>query len=466
MYKLDLTKPSHIHFIGIGGISMSGIAELFLDKGFKVSGSDLVKTGITEHLESLGITVFYDQKEENLSSLPSIVVYTAAVHEDNPEFMEAKRLRIPMLDRADCLGQIMSHYKNAVAVAGTHGKTTTTSMLSYVYLEAGLDPTISVGGILPAIHGNMRLGKSENFIMEACEYADSFLKFTPTSAIVLNIEAEHLDFFADLDDERESFSEFIDLIAEGGLLVIHSEVKEMDRLVRNQKIRVLTYGIDPSHKPDYSASNIRYNDFGFPSYDFYQKETFIGRVELSVTGEHNVLNSLAVFASCLEPSSVNPKGIPFETILNGIKNYKGTERRFQYKGELNGFTIVDDYAHHPTEIAATISAARRVKHNRLIVAFQPHLYSRTKNFLKDFIEVLSKVDMVVLADIYAAREENPGNITSEAILDGLLGKGIDAHYFKNFKEIENFLINNCSQNDLLITMGAGDIFKVGENLLK
>lgn len=466
MYKLDLTKPSHIHFIGIGGISMSGIAEFFLDKGFQVSGSDLVKTSITEHLESLGITVFYDHKKENLSSVPSIIVYTAAVHEDNPEFMEAKRLGIPMLDRADCLGQIMSHYKNAVAVAGTHGKTTTTSMLSYVYLEAGLDPTISVGGILPAIKGNMRLGKSENFIMEACEYADSFLKFTPTSAIVLNIEAEHLDFFADLDDERESFSEFIDLIAEGGLLVIHEKVENREKLIRNKGIRVVTYGIDKAHKPDYFADNIRYNDFGFPSYDFHRKGNFMGRVELSVTGEHNILNSLAVLASSLEPSSVNPDGIPFEVVLKGIKNYRGTERRFQHKGELNGCTVVDDYAHHPTEIAATIASARRVKHNRLIVAFQPHLYSRTKNFLTDFIEVLSKVDLVVLADIYAAREENPGNITSEAILDGLLNKGVDAHYLKSFKEIENFLINNCSHGDLLITMGAGDIFKVGENLVK
>lgn len=466
MYKIDLNKASNIHFIGIGGISMSGIAELFHEKGFTVSGSDLVASSVTEHLQNLGIQIFYSQVGENIPSETDIIVYTAAVHEDNPEYIEAKRRGLPMLDRAECLGQIMSHYKNAVAVAGTHGKTTTTSMLSYVYLEAGLDPTISVGGILPAIQGNLRIGNSENFIMEACEYADSFLKFTPTSAIILNIEAEHLDFFKDLDDERESFSEFIDLLPDGGLLVIHDKVENREHLIRNKSLRVVTYGIDEAHLPKYSAADISYNTLGHPSYDLYIEGKFVKRVEVSVTGEHNVLNSLAVIASCMEPSVGKSKPIPLDVILAGIKKYTGTERRFQYKGVLNGVTIVDDYAHHPTEIASTLVAARRVKHGRLVLAFQPHLYSRTQNFLNEFIEVLSGVDMIVLADIYAAREENPGNITSEAVLNGLLKKGVDAHYFKSFAEIENFLINNCKEGDLLITMGAGDIFKVGENLLK
>lgn len=466
MYKIDLNKISKIHFIGIGGISMSGIAELFHSKGFTVSGSDLVKSTITEHLENLGISVFYTQETANIKKDFDYVIYTAAVHEDNPEFMEAKRLGIPMLDRAECLGQIMSHYPNAVAVAGTHGKTTTTSMLSYVYLEADLDPTISVGGILPAINGNLRIGKSEHFIMEACEYADSFLKFTPTSAIILNVEAEHLDFFKDLEDERESFTEFIGLLPEKGLLVLHHEIERKEDLIRRKDLHIVTYGIDDDHLPDYSASNISYNEFGHPAYDFYRYGKFQARVELSVTGEHNILNSLAVLASSLEPAIGRETPLNLTTILSGIKKYTGTERRFQYKGVLNGFTIVDDYAHHPTEIASTLRAAGRVKHNRLVLAFQPHLYSRTLNFLEDFIEVLSQVDMIVLADIYAAREENPGNITSEAILNGLLKKGVDAHYFHTFKEIENFLVNNCKEGDLLITMGAGDVFKIGENLLK
>lgn len=466
MYIIDLNRTAKIHFIGIGGISMSGIAELFHSKGFQVSGSDLVKTTVTEHLESLGIQIVYEQLATSIPQDAEIIVYTAAVHEDNPEFIEAKRRNLPMLDRAECLGQIMSHYKNAVAVAGTHGKTTTTSMLSYVYLEGELDPTISVGGILPAISGNLRIGSSEHFIMEACEYADSFLKFTPTSAILLNVEAEHLDYFKTLENERESYTKFIALLPKNALLVLHDAIEDKANLIRRNDLRVVTYGIDEAHLPRYSASNITYNSMGHPSYDLYIDGNFVTGVNLSVTGEHNVLNSLAVIASAHEPSELEKEGLPLDIILSGIGKYTGTERRFQYKGERDGYTIIDDYAHHPTEIASTLMAARRVNHSRLVLVFQPHLYSRTTNFLQEFIEVLSHVDMIVLADIYAAREENPGNITSEAILNGLLKKGVNAHYFGSFSEIEAFLAENCQKGDLVITMGAGDIFKVGEHLLQ
>ena len=468
MYKLNLQDNSHsVYFIGIGGISMSGIAELFLDKGFKVSGSDLQESLITKRLEKLGIRIFYAQEAANITPDISLVVYTAAIHKDNPEFIKAKELGIPMLDRADCLGQIMSHYKNAVAVAGTHGKTTTTSMLSYVYLEANLDPTISVGGILSGIQGNIRLGKSENFIMEACEYADSFLSFTPTTAIILNIEAEHLDFFGTLENERLSFTKFINLLPKNGLLVINNEIDDTDSLISNEHIRVVNYGLKVlnNKEPDYTARNITYNDSGFAGYDLIIKGENKGRVELSVTGEHNVYNSLAVIAASLEPSEIYPDGISLDKIKAGIKKYTGTQRRFQYKGEYNGCTIIDDYAHHPTEIKATLEAAKRVKHNRLIVAFQPHLYSRTKAFLQEFAEVLSAADIVVFAEIYAAREENPGNISSDNIRKIMSENGQEAYFFKTFKEVENFLIHTCNPGDLLITMGAGDIVKVGENIL-
>lgn len=469
MYKLDLQNNSiAVHFIGIGGISMSGIAELFLDKGFRVSGSDLHESAVTKRLESLGIKVYYSQVAENITPEIGLVVYTAAIHEDNPEFMRVKELGIPMLDRADCLGQIMSHYKNAVAVAGTHGKTTTTSMLSYVYLAADLDPTISVGGILSGIHGNMRLGRSENFIMEACEYANSFLSFTPTTAIVLNVEAEHLDFFGTLENERHSFTKFIDLLPENGLLVINNEIADLNALIQNKNIRVVQYGLRPvgGKAPDYTAANITYNELGFAHYELIVRGENKGLIELSVTGEHNVLNSLAVIAASLEPSTIYKDGIALDRVKEGLKNYTGTERRFQYKGERDGYTIVDDYAHHPTEIRATLEAAKRVKHNRLIVAFQPHLYSRTKTFLHEFADVLSMADIVVFAEIYAAREENPGDISSDNIREIMSKNGHEAYFFKTFDEVENFLIHTCKPGDLLITMGAGDIVKVGENMLR
>ena len=468
MYKLDLQNNSiAVHFIGIGGISMSGIAELFLDKGFRVSGSDLHESAVTKRLESLGIKVYYSQVSENITPDIGLVVYTAAIHEDNPEFMRVKELGIPMLDRADCLGQIMSHYKNAVAVAGTHGKTTTTSMLSYVYLAADLDPTISVGGILSGIHGNMRLGRSENFIMEACEYANSFLSFTPTTAIVLNVEAEHLDFFGTLENERHSFTKFIDLLPENGLLVINNEIADLNALIQNKNIRIVQYGLRPvdGKAPDYTAANITYNELGFAHYELIVRGENKGLIELSVTGEHNVLNSLAVIAASLEPSTIYKDGIALDRVKEGLKNYTGTERRFQYKGERDGYTIVDDYAHHPTEIRATLEAAKRVKHNRLIVAFQPHLYSRTKTFLHEFADVLSMADIVVFAEIYAAREENPGDISSDNIREIMSENGHEAYFFKTFEEVENFLIHTCKPGDLLITMGAGDIVKVGENML-
>ena len=303
--------------------------------------------------------------------------------------------------------------------------------------------------------------------MEACEYANSFLSFTPTTAIVLNVEAEHLDFFGTLENERLSFKKFIDLLPENGLLVINNEIADLKALIQNKNIRVVQYGLRSvdGKAPDYTAANITYNELGFARYELIVRGENKGLIELSVTGEHNVLNSLAVIAASLEPSTIYKDGIALDRVKEGLKNYTGTERRFQYKGERDGYTIVDDYAHHPTEIRATLEAAKRVKHNRLIVAFQPHLYSRTKTFLHEFAEVLSMADMVVFAEIYAAREENPGDISSDNIREIMSENGHEAYFFKTFEEVENFLIHTCKPGDLLITMGAGDIVKVGENML-
>ena len=304
--------------------------------------------------------------------------------------------------------------------------------------------------------------------MEACEYANSFLSFTPTTAIVLNVEAEHLDFFGTLENERISFTKFIDLLPDNGLLVINNEIAELNALIQNKNIRVVQYGLRPvgGKAPDYTAANITYNELGYAHYELIVRGENKGLIELSVTGEHNVLNSLAVIAASLEPSTIYKDGIALDRVKEGLKNYTGTERRFQYKGERDGYTIVDDYAHHPTEIRATLEAAKRVKHNRLIVAFQPHLYSRTKTFLHEFADVLSMADIVVFAEIYAAREENPGDISSDNIREIMSENGHEAYFFKTFDEVENFLIHTCKPGDLLITMGAGDIVKVGENMLR
>ncbi len=454
----DIRPGSHIHFIGIGGISMSGIAELMHTRGYVISGSDLTRSAVTEHLESLGIRISYPQAASNIVPGIDLVVYTAAIHPDNPEFAAAKAAGLPLYERSTMLGAIMHGYQNAINVAGTHGKTTTTSMISAIYLAADMDPTISVGGIMPGIHGNMRIGQSENFIVEACEYTDSFLEFYPTKAVILNIEPEHLDYFKDLAAERASFRRFASLVPENGVIVINKGIEHYEELLPEAGPRVITYGLEPD--ADYTAENITFDAFGRGSFDLITCGENRGRINLGVVGIHNVSNALAAIAIA------EADGISLEQIRTGLSSFSGTDRRFQVKGTWHGVTIIDDYAHHPTEIAATLAAARKVDHKRLIVAFQPHLYSRTKNFLSDFIHVLSEADILLLADIYAAREKDPGDISSKDIADGVLALGREAHYLGSFENIENFLINNASEGDLLITMGAGNIVNVGESLLK
>lgn len=457
MYQINFNQPVHIHFIGIGGISMSGLAEILLAEHFTISGSDSKESDLTRHLEKKGVTVFYGQSASNIIDGIDLVVYTAAIHEDNPEFACAKEKGIPMMSRAELLGQIMANYKNSIAVAGTHGKTTTTSMISHILLAAEADPTITVGGILKALNGNLRVGSSDVFLSEACEYTNSFLHFYPKYSIILNIEAEHLDFFHDLEDVRHSFRRFAANTKEDGVIFINGEVADYKELLSGLPARVVTFGLTDSC--DYHPADITFNEQACASFTAMYHDTPLFSVTLQVPGIHNVSNALSAIALAHELQ------LPASAIVGGLHAFGGADRRFQVKGIKNGVTIVDDYAHHPTEIRATLTAAEKYPHKRLVLTFQPHTYSRTKAFLDDFAEVLSMADIVVLADIYAAREQNTYGISSVDLLHKLEERGKECYYFPTFSEIEEFLSKKCMNGDLLITMGAGDIVTVGEHLL-
>lgn len=458
MYQIQFDKPVHVHFIGIGGISMSGLAEILLSRKFPVSGSDSHESALTDQLAEQGAVIHYPQRTENITDDIDVVVYTAAIHPDNPEFRAAQEKNLPMLTRAQLLGEIMRNYKEAINVSGTHGKTTTTSMITEILLEAHKDPTVSVGGMLKDIGGNIRVGGQDTFVVEACEYTNSFLSFFPTIEVILNVEADHLDFFKDIDDIRHSFKLFAEKLPEDGLLVINKDIKHSEYFTQALKCRVVTFGHEKD--ADYTANFISYDKFAHPSYTLFYKGEELAKVELGVTGEHNIYNSLAAIAVA------RSLDIPMEVILRGLKRFTGTDRRFQKKGSVNGFTIIDDYAHHPQEIAATIEAAKKYPHRKLWIVFQPHTYSRTAALLDDFAGALSQADEIVLADIYAAREKNTIGISSDDLRKHMLEQNTNVYYIPKFEDIEDFLLQHVEEGDVLITMGAGDIYKVGDDLLK
>lgn len=458
MYQIDFKKPIHVHFIGIGGISMSGLAEILLKENFTISGSDSKPSALTAHLVNLGATIFFPQKAENIIDGVDVVVYTAAIHADNPEFAEAVRQGLPMLSRAELLGQLMMNYKIPIAISGTHGKTTATSMLSHILLEADTDPTISVGGMLHTIGGNIRVGHSDIFVTEACEYTNSFLNFLPKIGVILNVEEDHMDFFKDIHEIRESFHKFAALLPQDGALIIHKNIESIETITTGLDCPVITYS--ETQDADYSAKDIVFDERGNASFDLYRRNVLADHIILSVAGNHNVSNALSAIAvaDLLE--------IPMEVIKTGIRSFTGTDRRFQYKGETNGFTIIDDYAHHPTEIRATLTSAFHYPHREIWCIFQPHTYTRTKAFFHEFAEALSLADHVILADIYAARETDTLGMTSEALAEEIKRIGGDAYYLSSFEEIEKFVLKKVIHGDLLITMGAGDVVNIGESLLK
>ncbi len=436
---------------------MSGLAEILVKEGFTIEGSDRDESDVTRRLVEAGIRVLHPQSAENVPADADFVVYTAAISEDNPEFVRCKELSLPMMTRAELLGQITDQYAKSIAVAGTHGKTTTTSMISQILLQGACDPTISVGGILPSIGGNVRYGASDIFLTEACEYTNSFLSLHPRYSVILNVEADHLDFFKDLDDIRNSFRLFASQTADDGYLIINEAITDYRTLCADTSAKVITFGT--SESADWWASDISYDEKGHPSFVPVGPKGSLPAVQLRVPGHHNIENALAAIAAA------HSMGIQDDVIRDGLEAFTGANRRFQYKGTVNGITIIDDYAHHPTEIAATISAARNASHNRLVVAFQPHTYTRTLALLDDFAEALSKADLVLLGEIYAAREKDIYGIHSEDLAKKINERGTECHSFADFSDIEKFIQKKCVNGDLLITMGAGNIYLVGEHLL-
>lgn len=457
MYQINFHTPIHIHFIGIGGISMSGLAEVLLEENFTISGSDAKESPLTKALEERGAHIYYGQRASNISDSVQLVVYTAAIHSDNPEYARAAEMGLPMLTRAQLLGQIMRNYDTPIAVAGTHGKTTTTSMLSHILLAGDCDPTISVGGILPAIGGNIRVGQSETFLTEACEYTNSFLSFYPRISIILNIDADHLDFFKDLDDIRHSFRKFAQLLPSDGTLIINADTEQYETITEGLPCRVITYGLHCD--AEYTATDITYDELGHAAFTACHNGKPIGSFRLQVPGIHNVSNALSSIAAA------ELLGLSTEVISQGLESFTGTNRRFQLKGTIGDVTIIDDYAHHPTEIEATLHAAANYPHKKIWCVFQPHTYTRTKALLPEFAQALSLTDHVILADIYAARETDTLGISSRDLQKQILEKGTPCEYFPTFDEIENFLLENCTPGDVVITMGAGDVVTIGEHLL-
>ena len=441
---------SHVHFIGIGGISMSGLAHILLMRGIKVTGSDRTESNITEILKNGGAEIYIGQRAENIQN-PDLVVYTAAISNDNPELCEARNKNIETIERADFLGELMKEFKMPVSISGTHGKTTTTSMLSTVLLHAGEDPTILVGGELNSIGGNYHVGTDKYLIFEGCEYVDSFLKFNPYSAIILNIEEDHLDYFDGIEQIKESFNKFMSKIPKEGFVVVNADDPNVMNSTHDVECEIITYG----KSGDYSYKNECFDNNGYGNFDVYFKDEKIAHIQLSIGGKHNISNATAVFAVASK-LGINP-----DIIAEGIKKFTGTKRRFEYNGTFNGARVFDDYAHHPTEISATLDAAKKMDHNKIWVVFQPHTYTRTNALFNQFIEALAPFDNVIITDIYAAREKNTIGISSKSLADKIK----NARYISDFSEISEHLKANVSENDIVITMGAGTITDLSKFLL-
>lgn len=456
MKEMNFNGLKHIYFCGIGGISMSGLARVLLEKGFRISGSDTKASNITKDLEERGVNIFNSQQESNIKDDIDLFVYTAAVHEDNPEFIKAKEKNIPIMTRAELLGYVMSKFKESIAISGTHGKTTTTSMLSYILLDSGQDPTISVGGVLKKIKGNIHIGSGDVFVTEACEYTNSFLSLNPTIGVILNIEEDHLDFFKDIEEIRNSFKKFVTNTSDEGCIIINDKIENNEEITENFKGKVVRYG---SENSDCFVNNIRYDELGYPTFDLIYKGSTYKDVKLCVGGNHNIDNALASICVAFE------LGVGIEDIKNGLLEFSGADRRFEIKGKMGNITIVDDYAHHPSEIAATLNIAKRYPHKRLVIAFQPHTFTRTKAFFEEFADVLKDVDNCIIAKIYPARETDDLGMSAKLLSERINSLGGNSRDFDTFDEIENYLLENLCDGDLFITMGAGDIVRVGEVLL-
>jgi len=440
-------NTTSIHFIGIGGVSMSSLAKLLKNDGHKISGSDIRESSNVLELKSAGIEVFIPQSADNIRDY-DMVVYTAAVKEDNPELKKARESGILTIERCVLLGEMMKYYDCPINISGTHGKTTTTSMVAEIFVKGGKKPTVSVGGNLSTIGGNLLIGEKDYFICEACEYVESFLKFFPKLSVVLNIEEDHLDYFRDLDHIKEAFLKFGVLTSDTVIYNGDDENCSIMKSLENKKL----YSFGTNKNCDFFADNIKVESNGGHSYDAYFENKLLGRVTLSVPGFHNILNSLAALATA------HVSGVSFDAICDALISFSGAERRFEYKGEYNGAKVYDDYAHHPSEIDALLTAVENIEKNRLFVVFQPHTYTRTIALMDDFADVLKKAENLILAEIFAAREKNTTGLSSKVLADKIPG----ALFMDNFEDIIAYLKNNLKKGDLFITVGAGNVVEIGE----
>lgn len=449
---LMLKKCNSIYFIGIGGINMSSLAHISHLRGYKTGGSDREKTALTERLREEGIEIFYGHSAENVDGYDA-VVYTVAISPDNPEYVRAQERGIPCISRADYLGYLMLGYKNRIGVSGMHGKSTCTSMCATVFMEGEGDPTVLSGAELDAMGGAYRIGNSENFIFEACEYMDSFLDFNPSMAIILNIEMDHVDYFKSMEQICDSYAKFADITGEGGTVIANADNEYIPVALAEYRGKVVTFGVS-SGSADYTAINIRYPD-GFGEFDVMHRGEFLAHVKLSVTGEHNIYNALAAFAAG------HISGLDPEKIALGLTRFKGAKRRMEFKGTVNGALVFDDYGHHPTEVASTLAGVAKRDFSRLFCVFQPHTYSRTYTLMEEFATAFDAAEQIIIADIYPARETDDLGISGETLAIRIGEKAI---YISGFENIANELNSLLYPGDILIVMGAGDIYKVFDYL--
>lgn len=455
----DLKQYKHIHLIGIGGISMSAIAETLHNWNYTVTGSDLAQSELTDKLNMHGIKTVIGHDLENAKN-SDLIIYSAAISDSDPEMVIAKENNIPLIDRGKFVGYLTKLYKETICVSGTHGKTTTTSMLSICFINAQKDPSIEVGAILDSIGGNYRVGNSDYFILESCEYKANFLKFFPKTEIILNIDNDHLDYYKTFNNIVKTFKDFVSILDEDGLLVTNADDKNCFELKNITKSKFISYGID-NIDADFIAKNITFDNNGFAKFDVYKNNEFYSTIELSVAGKHNILNALACICVC------DYYNISKETIKSSLKEFTGAERRLEFKGKLNeNISIFDDYAHHPTEITATANAVKNKTYNKSWVVFQPHTYSRTKSLLGDFAKALSNFDNLIILDIYAAREQNTFDISSKDLVKKLEENNKEALYIPDFSEVVSYLKENVNENDIIITLGAGTVTQIGPMLLK
>lgn len=454
-FEINDYFKNYVHFIGIGGVSMSGLAAILLNNNIKVSGSDFKESDVLNKLREAGAVINIGHRRGYLDNA-SLVVHTAAIPNDNPELVEAKEKNIKVMDRAEFLGFLMKNYTKNVAVAGTHGKTTTTSMMAHVTLKEELDPTILVGGDIDTIDGNFKIGNSDYFVTEACEYKASFLKFNPFVGIVLNIDADHLDFYKDINEIEATFRKFAEIIPTDGCLVICADDQRALNISKNLSCNVITYGINNG---DVQATNIKFNKKGCATFSVLKSNEHLFDLELQTTGRHNILNALAVISASLFLN------ISEKSIKEGLYECVGAHKRFEYKGEFNKAIVIDDYAHHPVEIKATLETAKLIPHNKIRVVFQPHTYTRTKTLFEEFTTCFTKADELILLDIYAAREPDTGLTSSVELGDAIRKTGQNCVNMHSHLEVANYFKNTVQENDIILTVGAGDVVKVADMLL-